>query len=156
MATAVMATGIVYFVFLRSDRRLDRLDLATEQQITQAHDRMIAAAESLKVDELLAEVVENDRGALITNGRLFLNRDAVVEQTRRNFRGLTALKYHVRDRHVTPLSPTTALLVATGTSEARTSDGQSFSTEFAHTIVLVLEEGRWRVLHSHQSTPRPR
>jgi hypothetical protein len=156
MATAVVATGIVYFVFIRSDRRLARLDTATEQQIAQAHDRMIAAAEALKLDDLFADVVETNRGALIANGRLFLTRDAVMEQTRRNFLGLTALKYHVRERHVTSLSPTAALLVATGTSEARISDGRTISAEFAHTLVLVLEEGRWRVLHSHQSTPGPR
>jgi uncharacterized protein (TIGR02246 family) len=153
MATAAMAVGIVYFVFLRGERRPEKLDAAAEQQVSQAYDRMIAAAESLKLDDLFAELMETNKGALIANGRLFLTRDAVIERTRANFRGITALKYTVRERHVTMLSPTAALLVATGTNEAQISDGRKISAEFAHTVVLVLEHGRWRVLHSHQSAP---
>ena len=157
MATAAMAAGIAYFIFLRSERRLERMDAAAvEQQVAQAYDRMIAAAESLKLDELFAGLMESDTAALIVNGRLLQTRAAVMERTRRNFQGISALKYHVAGRHVTMLSPTVALLIETGTNDVQTEDGRKISGEFAHTVVLVLEAGRWRVLHTHQSTPLPR
>ena len=154
IAFAAVALGVVYFVFLSGERRLEKLDVAGEQHVLQAYDRMIAAAEARNVDELFRHVLENDRGALILNGRLFLTSGAALQQTRENFRGLASVKYTVRERHVTLLSPTTALLVATGTSSFRTNDGREFALEFAHTVVFELQDGEWRVLHSHQSTPR--
>jgi uncharacterized protein (TIGR02246 family) len=153
MAGAVMAVGVVFLVVFSSEHRLDRLDAAEQQKVSAVYDEMVAAAEALKVDALFNHVADNDQGALITNGQLFLTRTAALERTRENFRGVAQLKYHIAERRVTFLAPDAAVLVATGTSAVELEDGRRFSNAFAHTVVFVKRQGVWRVIHSHQSSP---
>lgn len=123
-------------------------------QVVAAYDQSIAAAEALDLDSLFGALGNNDNGALIANGRMFLSRTEVIDSTRTNFQGIRALKYEVGPRRVTVLSPTAALLVTNGTLNGETVDGARFTRSFAHTVVYVRENGRWLVLHTHQSNPR--
>lgn len=153
VVAAVVALG-VYFVFSNRMARVQTANDALERQILAAHDRMIAAAESLQVDALFQHVLDAKSAAMVSDGQLIASRDDMLEQTRAGFRGLAALKYDFRQRHVTVFSPTLAVLVASGNRRARTIDGREFSVDFAQTVVLSLEQGAWRVAHTHQSTPR--
>jgi hypothetical protein len=49
-------------------------------------------------------VLENDQGALLQNGRLFLTRSSASESTRTGFQGLKKADYHFNQQHVTLLS----------------------------------------------------
>ncbi len=126
---------------------------ALKAEVIAAYDASVAAAESLNLDALDQALAENNDGALIVNGRLLLSRPEVVEFTRGNFSRIAALKYAVGPRRLTLLSPTSALLVTNGTVSVETTDGRSFTRTFAHTIVYVRIDGKWRVWHSHQSNP---
>jgi hypothetical protein len=126
---------------------------AIERAVNARFDEMLAAAEALNADALFRHVAENDRGSLVLNGRLILTRAEALRTVRDSFSRLTAVKYEVRDRWVTVLSPTSALLLTTGTTNVTTPDGQKFSRPFTHSIVWVLQEGGWCVVHSHQTTP---
>ena len=128
---------------------------AIEQAVLACHDQTLAAADALDLDRLVSFVAQTERGSMISNGRLFLTRDDTIANTRQGFQGLRALKYETRERHVTVLSRTAALLVTTGTTRFTTADGREISAPYAQTIVFVLQEGRWQVLHLHQSNPRP-
>jgi ketosteroid isomerase-like protein len=151
---AAVAIMVVYWTYFAAAPQFNAADPGIQRAVLAAHDRMIAAAEARNPDALLSDVAPNDRGALIVDGRLLLKRDDVVKQTRDNFSRIAALKYTFQERHVTLLSPTAALLVATGRAEGRTEDGRNFGANFGHTYVLTLEQGHWRVLHSHQSSVR--
>jgi len=156
MAGVAMAVAVVFLIVSSSGRRLDRMDVTEQQKVLAAFDRMMAAAEALKVDDLFGHVVDNDQGALASNGQLLLTRADALERTRANFRGLAALKYRIAERHVTMLAPDAAVLVVKGASDAELADGRKFTNAFVHTIVFVQRDGAWRVIHSHQSTPAPR
>lgn len=129
---------------------------AIEQAVLACHDQTLAAAEALDLDRLLSFVAETDRGSLIKNGTLFLTRDDTIATTRQGFRGIKSIKYETRERHVTVLSSTSALLTTTGRTGATTEDGQTLSVPYAQTIVFVLKDGAWRVLHLHSSSPPQR
>jgi hypothetical protein len=111
------------------------------------------AAQSLDPDKVFSFVLENDAGALAQNGKLFLTRKEALESTKRGFQGLQKVSYRFDEQHVTALSPTVALVTGEGSSSATLDDGRTLTTRFAQSVVLVLTNGEWQVLHSHRSFP---
>lgn len=124
-----------------------------EPEIFAAHDAMIAAAESLDLGQLYDFVLDTDTVALVTNGRLIRTKAEAEASSRAGFQNLATIKYLIGERHVTALSANSALLIVDGSAEVATVDGRTFSAPFTQTIVLVLRDGKWRVLHTHQSAP---
>ncbi len=129
---------------------------AIEQAVLACHDQTLAAAAALDLERLFGFVAETDRGSMIGNGRLLLTRADTIAANRQQFQGITALKYEPKERHVTVLSRTAALLVTTGQTRFSTTDGRDLTAPYAQTIVFVLRDGRWQVLHLHSSAPAPR
>ncbi len=150
--TLLAAAGLVFVTARAADAMSAQARTAIEQAVLARFDQMVGAAESRNVEQLFADVAENDRGAVVLNGRLLRTRAEALETVRGNFRGVAAIKYQFQDRLVTVLSPTSALLVATGVTNVQTEDGRSILRPFTHSIVFVLQNGSWRVMHSHQST----
>jgi hypothetical protein len=115
-----------------------------------------SAAQSLDVDKVFSFVLENDSGAVAQNGRLFLTRQEALESTKRGFEQIQKVEYQFGEQHVTLLAPTVALAVGEGTTSATTRDGQTFTTHFVQSVVLVLTNGQWNVLHAHRSSAAAR
>jgi ketosteroid isomerase-like protein len=113
------------------------------------------AAQALDPDKVFSFVLENDAGALVQNGKLFLTRKEALESTKQGFQGLQKVEYRFNRQHVTLLSPTVAVATGDGESSATTSDGRTFDTRFAQSVIFVLTNGEWKVFHSHRSFPPP-
>lgn len=111
------------------------------------------AAEALDPDKVFSFVLENDKGALAQNGKLLLTRKEALENTRQGFQRIEKVAYHFDQQHVTVLSPTVALVTSEGSSSMTLDDGRTLSTRFVQSVVLVLKDGEWKVLHSHRSFP---
>lgn len=111
------------------------------------------AAQSLDPDKVFSFVMENDKGSLAQNGRLFLTRKEALESTRQGFQGLQNVSYQLDKQHVTLLSPTVALAVGEGDSTATLQDGRTIDTRFVQSVIFVLTNGEWKVFHSHRSFP---
>lgn len=126
---------------------------ATETAVLATHDAMIRAIESLEFDRLSSLLVLTDRGALVADGRLTLTTGELVELIRREFAPLLAVHHTFTRRHVSILSPTTALIVAEGAITARTHDGATFTRPFAQTLVFMRIDDTWKIAHLHSSTP---
>jgi ketosteroid isomerase-like protein len=112
-----------------------------------------SAAEALDPDKVFSYVLENDAGALAQNGKLLLTRKEALESTKQGFQGLQKVSYRFDEQHVTVLSPTVALATGEGSSSATLDDGRTLTTRFAQSVVFVLTNGEWKVLHSHRSFP---
>ncbi len=111
------------------------------------------AARSLDPDKVFSYVLENDAGALLQNGTFFLTRGEALESTTLGFRGLREVSYRFDQQHVTFLSPSAALVTAEGSTTATTEEGQAFTAKFVQSVVLLLTDGEWMVLHIHSSFP---
>jgi len=154
MIAVVLAVGLSAFVAM--SQHLD-----SQQSVNQDANKAVlkrleeiqAAAESLDPDKVFSFVLENDSGALIQNGKLFLTRSEALDATKQGFQNLKKVEYHFNQQHVTLLSPTIALAVGEGTSSITTEDDRSFNRQFAQTVVLLLTNGEWKVLHAHRSFP---
>lgn len=153
LAVAFVAVGIAYVLLAERPRQFERTDAAIERSVLAAYDQMTAAAERIDTDALFQHVRDNDRGALVTSGRLLMTRGEALAETRRNFEQLSAIKYRFDKRHVTVLSADAAIVVATAISDVTTTDGRNFSAPFVQTVVMVRDNTGWKVLHTHQSSP---
>ena len=111
------------------------------------------AAQTLDADKVFGFVMENDEGALAQNGRLILTRKDALDSTRRGFQGLEKVSYRFDSQHVTVLSPTVALAVGEGESSATLDGGRTIDTHFVQSVIFVLTNGDWKVVHSHRSFP---
>jgi uncharacterized protein (TIGR02246 family) len=126
---------------------------AIEEAVLDVSAQMSAAGEARDAARLFSYILENDKGAIVQNGSVSQTRSEALVQTEANLRGIQSIKYTWRRQQVTVISPVVAVLVASGESAAVTDDGRSFTTPFAQTLVFVLTQGQWRVLHAHQSSP---
>ncbi len=124
---------------------------STEKAVLARLAEIQNAAEALDVDKVFSFVLENDKGALVQNGRLFLTRKEALDSTKQGFMALQKVSYQFNQQRVTLLSPTVALVVSDGSSSITTDDGRSITTPFVQSVVLVLTDGQWKVLHSHRS-----
>jgi ketosteroid isomerase-like protein len=115
---------------------------------------MTRAGEAVDADRLFSFMLDTDRGSVIQNGVFLVTRDEALQRVKANLRGISKIEYRWKRQYVTALSPEAALLTAEGESAATTADGRTFTTPFAQTVVFVLRDGRWKVIHAHQSSPR--
>jgi len=129
---------------------------AIEKAVLKTHIQMTQADNNLDVDKFFSYILDFDKGLIIQDGRLFQTRQEAYEVVKKGFEGISQLKRSYEQTHVTVISPETALLTAQGTSTVTLSDGQTFSSPFAVSMVYVLRDGQWKVLHGHYSVPNPR
>ena len=122
-----------------------------EKAVLARLDEIQRAAQSLDPDKVFSFVLENDKGSLAQNGKLFITRNEALQSTKQGFQGLQKVDYVFDQQHVTLLSPTVALAVGEGSSSATTADGRTFTARFAQSVVFILTSGEWKVLHAHRS-----
>ena len=141
----------------------NKSDISTQQQqaiekaVLKTHIQMTQADNNLDVNEFFSYILDfNNKGLIIQDGRLFKTRKEAYEIVKTGFEGIAKLKRTYEQTHVTVISPETALLTAQGISTVTLTDGQTFNGPFAVSMVFVLRDGKWKVLHGHDSIPNAR
>jgi len=138
----------------------DKSDTATDQNTTiekailKVHSDMMKAGENQDANALFSHVLDQCKGVIVQNGRIMMTRQEALDATRQGLQGLKDISYKYKQKHITVISPTVALWVADGTTSATIiDDGREINVPFAETIIFVLRDGQWKVLHSHRSIP---
>jgi len=126
---------------------------AIEKAVLDAHARMTQAGSSLDADALFAFILDSDKGSIIQDGKLFKTRAEALGVVKAGFQSVARADRQYDRTYVTVLSPEAALLVASGSSSVTLGDGRTFSGPFAVSLVFVLRDGQWKVLHGHYSIP---
>jgi ketosteroid isomerase-like protein len=129
---------------------------AIERAVLEVSAKMERAAEAMDADRLFEFVLENDKGSIIQGGRMLRTRSEALESTRTGLQGLEKVDYVFHQQHVTVVSPTVALVTAEGSSSLQTTDGRTVTLPFAQSVLFVLSDGQWKVLHAHRSFPANR
>ena len=157
LTLALVSAGLALLAVTASQGQADKSPASPAQAAVLARLAEIQkAAQALDADKVFSFVLENNSGAAVQNGRLFLTREQALESTKRGLEALQKVEYQFDQQHVTLLAPTVALAVGEGSSTATTADGRTISTHFAQSVVLVLTNGEWKVFHSHRSFPPAR
>lgn len=139
---------------LTGGQAAEQMDTAAiEKAVLDTYAEITKAAESVDGEKLFSYVLENDKGSMISNGKIVLTRQQGMDNYVSSIGNVTAIDYMMNKQYVTVISPETAIMVAEGRYEGKTVDGQTFGTPMAQTVVFVLRENQWKVLHSHTSVP---
>ena len=129
---------------------------AIEASIRALHTRLRQAVARLDVEALYAPVLDSGIPPIIESGQVRPTRALALATTANAFRGLSTASYDYTREQISVLSPTVALWVGEGTARAVLTDGRELVAPFAETLVLVLRDGEWKILHAHRSAPNPR
>jgi ketosteroid isomerase-like protein len=157
MVAAASVLAVAAIVSVSRGQATKHSDAAgTEKAVLARLGEIQNAAQGLDPEKVFSFVLENDQGALVQNGRLFLTRQDALEATKQGFQGLQKADYKFDQQHVTLLSPTIALAVGEGSSSVTTDDGRTFTRSFVQSVLLVLTNGEWKVFHAHRSFPQAR
>lgn len=130
-------------------------DPAIVQAVLAANAALTDASNRLDTDGFFADIVDSDETRIIQDGKLFKTRAETMAAVRQGSQGVARLERRFEDPHVTVLAPGAALLTADGTTSVTLQDGRTFNNRFAVSLLFVLRDGRWKVLHGHYSLPNP-
>ncbi len=122
-----------------------------EKAVLEAMAKIEEAAEHLqaaKFSDLVAP-----EGSVIQNGKLFTSREEAQRSIEEAYKGVEKQEITFRRQQVTVVSPTVALVTAEADSSATLVDGRNISATSAWTVLFVLTDGQWKVLHAHTSVP---
>ena len=124
----------------------------TEKAVLAAMAKIEQAAESLQASSLSDLVLP--QATVIQNGNLFLSRDEFQQAIEAAYKNLEKQEINFRRQQVTMVSPTVALLTAEADGKSTLTGGTTVSGTSAWTVLFVLTDGQWKVLHAHTSVPR--
>lgn len=125
------------------------------QAVLATNARMNDAASRLDTEAFFAFIVDSDESRIIDDGKLFKTRAEAMAAVRQGSQGIAKLERRFDQPHVTVLAPDAALLTADGTNSVTLQDGRTFQGRFAVSLVFVLRDGEWKLLHGHYSLPNP-
>jgi hypothetical protein len=123
-----------------------------EGEILKAQVEMKKAAEKLDADALYKFVLDINN-VIIENGVLRSTWKNAYDITKKGFQGIKELSYTYNHTNINVISPTTALWTGSGLTDMTLTDGRKITIDFAETIIFVLRDGHWKVLHAHRSSP---
>jgi hypothetical protein len=129
---------------------------AIEKTVLKTFEQMNQAEINLDADKFFSHILDFDKGLIIQDGQMFKTRREAYETVKEGFEGVSQLKRVYEQKYVTIISPEAALLTASGTSTVTLPDGRVLSSPFAASLVYVLRDGQWKVLHGHYSIPNQR
>lgn len=127
---------------------------SVRKAVLETNAKMTAAADALDVDTFFSYILETDKGLIIQNGIIFKTRSEAMQAVKKGFTGLSKIDRHFDNPQVTVISPDVALLASEGTMSATLTDGRVIdSGRFAVSLVFVLKDNQWKLLHGHYSMP---
>jgi hypothetical protein len=155
LLTVVIIVGAIVVVS-QADRDSMSDQAAIEKAVLAAHAKMSEAEKALDPEKFFANIPDFDKGLIIQDGVLFETRREALDTIRAGFQRVSKVERTFDRTFVTFVSPKTALLTANGISSVTLDDGRTLTAPFAASMVFVLRDGRWRLLHGHYSSPNPR
>jgi hypothetical protein len=136
---------------LQKNPSVDRGEI--EKAVIEVNSRMTQAADSLDAEKFFSYILNTGEGSIIQDGRLFKTWAEALDAVKTSFQGLVKAERRYDQIQVTVISPEVALLISQGSTTASLPDGRTISSRFATSLVFVLRNGQWKVLHGHYSIP---
>ncbi|MFC1607840.1 nuclear transport factor 2 family protein [Candidatus Latescibacterota bacterium] len=126
---------------------------AIEKQLIAQHNEITGAASRLDAEAVFSHFIDNERGILAFEGSLIMTREDGVNLVSEIYKDFQKITTEMNEEYVTVITPETAVYKGVGRSTYFPKSGDSSSITFAITIVFVLRDGEWKVLHMHESAP---
>ena len=133
---------------------LDRV--AIKKAILAANIELTKAANSMDADRFFQSIIGTEPGCIIQDGKLYANRQDALDTVRMGFESAQKVTRRFDQTHVTVISSEAALFTGTGKSHISFYSGRTIDSPFAVSLIFILKDGKWKVLHGHYSAPSPR
>lgn len=133
----------------------DPNDPAVLAAIDSILEEAMEGARNVDADRVLAMAEGEGELTFITGDVLLAGKDYIRDTFAETYAGLQRQDQTVIAKHVRVLSPDVAIVIAV--SEGTYTDQAGWTSDpvgIGHTIVLVREDGEWRIRHGHQSIAR--
>ena len=127
--------------------------IASASEINTLFEKNVKSNESLDVSELTESVSDALSAGFINNGVYYQSFEDLMKVVNNSMRGLKSQKTNISNKKITILSDNAALLTASGNYSVALEDGRTLTGGFAWTFVYSKINGKWKVIHSHQSNP---
>jgi ketosteroid isomerase-like protein len=150
-----MLLGAFIFCITRSQAAEHTDTAAIEKAVLDTYAEIIKAAEKVDADKVFSYVLDNDKGCLISDGKLTMTRQEALDNYKFNSRNTAGVVYTIDKKYITVLSSDMAVMAAEGRYEATGADGRTVGSPMAQTVLFVRKGNEWKVLHSHTSLPNP-
>lgn len=152
----ILICASAVWAFQNNKSTISTQQQAIEKAVLKIHKQMTEAEISMDANKFFSYILDFDKGLIIQDGRLFKTHQEAYDVVKIGFEGISKIKRTYEQNHVTVISPEAALLTTQGTSTVTLTDGRILSGPFAASMVFVLRDGQWKVLHGHFSIPNPR
>jgi len=125
-----------------------------EKAILSVHNQVTRAAEDRDLDRLFSFMAETSKGSIVQNGVLSLTPADAKAKVAPGFQAPVKVAYRWKQQLVTVLGPTMVLLVSEGDTVITPEGQPQVIVPLVQTTVWVQQDGAWKILHAHQSSPR--
>ena len=128
---------------------------SAETAIRAQLDEVIGAIEDVDVERMMSYgQYDASLPFLVYLGRAFPTEAAARGALESMHRGLTAQTIDLEDVQTKVLTSDTAITTVTGQLQAESESTVGPVIPFAWTVLWTNENGRWKLIHAHQSVPR--
>jgi len=125
-----------------------------ENEIVHQFDKSIKAGEKLDVAGISENVNDSLKTGFIDNGFYFDSFEELMVGFKSGIQGLEYQEMNIDTKRITVLSESNVLLTAHGDFSAKIVDDRILTGKFAWTFVYSKINGKWKVIHSHMSSPK--
>ena len=125
-----------------------------EKQVDSVFQISIQVAEKLDYDKLSQCVDDRYAAAFISNNIFYSSYDSLVNFARTRAQGVASQTITIKNKKITALSESIALVNACGDTKVYLKDGREFELKFYWTFVYSKINNAWKVIQSHQSSQR--
>ena len=152
---SIIILGIfVSIMTLFSQNTGSQNDEKVMEEIDSLFNISLKAAEDLDINRLSVNVNDQYKTGFITNGLYYLTFDTLIKDFENNSRRIDGQNIHINEKKISLLSKDVAVVTVNGSAESFLSDGTSFSSGFNWTLIYKKTNGKWMIVHTHQSRGR--
>lgn len=128
--------------------------LKIEREIDSVFHSFVTSAENFDIEKLTRAVDDKYNAGFITNGIYYSNFNTLMDNFKINSQGLRNQTITIQKEKISLLAENIVILTATGVTEVKLEDGNSFSAMFFWSFIFERINNNWKVIQSHQSNIR--
>jgi len=152
MGKSLKVAAIIFLVLTGagSVRAMDEEESEVTGTIDVMMQTMIAFAEKADVDQTFTDLSPDKKAVFFINDKVY-DRKSLLEAFRETFGKLRSQKIQLKAPKVFLLGPDAAVWVAHGKGITQDKEGVSRTEALTETWVWKRDQGKWKVIHYHES-----
>ena len=132
----------------------DKQRIKIENELETVFEEALETGENLDVDKLIVSVDDKYKAGHLVNGVYYNSFDSLMTVFKSGIQNLERQEYNIHKKKITVLTKNLAIISAAGKAKIYLNSGESFDAGFVWTFVYEKTDNKWKVIHSHRSSPR--